>query len=146
MPRDGVALFEDGKANGSTYATPGRAVDSGEHLDNTCSMRNEKDEVKGLDLSQSYNITSISETWWDKPHGFSTRMESCQQLRRDRQGGQGGGVAMQVRKRSDCEAIAVRGDVEESLWVRIKNKADVVGVFYPLPTRDDGTDELGEIL
>lgn len=36
--------------------------------------------------------------------------------------------------------------MEESLWVRIKNKADVVGVFYPLPTRDDGTDELGEIL
>ena len=67
-------------------------------------------------------------------------------FRRDRQGRRGGGVALCVRERFDFTALAVRDDVVESLWVRIRgmeNKEDVsVGAYYPSPSQDESTDEL----
>lgn len=67
-----MALAEEGKANGGIYAAP----ESPDYLGvyqkclytNTHSMRNEQDELEALVLSQSHDITGISETWWDKSH------------------------------------------------------------------------------
>jgi len=44
-------------------------------------------------------------------------MEGCRLFRSDRQGRQGGGLALYVRERSDCTALTIRDDVFESLWV-----------------------------
>ena len=61
-------------------------------------------------------------------------MEGYRLFRRERQGRQGGDVALYVRERFDCTALTVTGDVVQSLWMRIRwmeNKGDVaVGVYY----------------
>lgn len=60
-------------------------------------------------------------------------MDSYRPFRRDRQSRQGRGVAPHVKEGSDCTVFAAESDMAESLWVRIKgkaNKADgVVGVY-----------------
>jgi len=80
-------------------------------------------------------------------------MEGYRLFRRERQGRQGGDVALYVRERFDCTALTVSDDVAESLCVRIRwmgNKGDAVGVYYLSPRQDFSTDEsfcrqLGEI-
>ena len=134
-----MALPEGGNASGNTYTAPGSTGGSGMYrkcwYTSTCSMRNKQDELEALVSSRSYNIIGISETWWNESHDWSAGMEGCRLFRRDRQGRQGGGVALYVRERFDCTALTVRDDMVESLWVRIRgmeNKADVVvGVYCP---------------
>lgn len=50
------------------------------------SMRNEQDQLEAPVLSQSHDITGISETWWDKSHDCSVGMEAYRLLRRARPG------------------------------------------------------------
>ncbi|KAK4818852.1 hypothetical protein QYF61_020071 [Mycteria americana] len=109
-------------------------------------MGNKQDELEPLGSSQSYSIIGISEAWWNESHDWSTGMEGYRLFRRDGQGRRGGGVALYVRERFDCTALAVSDDVVESLWVRIRgieNKGDiVVGVYYRSPSQAVSTDEL----
>jgi len=55
-------------------------------------------------------------------------------------------VALNVRKGLDCMANAVADDTVESLWVRMKGKANevgvLVGVFYQPASQDEDTNEL----
>lgn len=73
-------------------------------------------------------------------------MDSYRPFRRDRQSRQGRGVAPHVKEGSDCTVFAAESDMAESLWVRIKgkaNKADgVVGVYDRSASQDDGTSVL----
>ena len=54
-------------------------------------------------------------------------------------------MVLYIREGLDCMALAVGNDRVESLWVRIKGKANkaavVVGVYYQPPSQDDHTDE-----
>jgi len=48
---------------------------------------------------QSYDIISISETWWEESHSWSAGTEGYWLLRRDRQGLRGGDVELCAQKR-----------------------------------------------
>jgi len=52
---------------------------------NTCSMRNKMDELEVLAQSHSYDIISISETWWDESSGWCVAIDGYRLFRRDRQ-------------------------------------------------------------
>lgn len=49
-------------------------------------------------------------------------------FRRDRQGRQGGGVALYVRERCDCTVLTVKDNVAKRLWVRIWEKESKAAV------------------
>ena len=145
-----MALPEGDNASGNTYTAPGSTEGSGAYLKclytSAHSMRNKQDELEALVHSQSHVVIGISETWWNVSHDWSAGMEGYRLVRRDRQGGRGGGVALYVRERFDCTALTVSSDVVESLCVRIRgmeNKADViVGVYCRSLSQDDSTDKL----
>lgn len=52
-------------------------------------------------------------------------------------------AVLYVREGLDCMALAVSDNTVETLWVRIKEKANkedvVVGVYYWPPSKDDDT-------
>lgn len=85
-----MALAEEGKANGGVYAAPGSPEYLGVYrkslYTDAQSMRNEQDQLEAPVLSQSHDITGISETWWDKSHDCSVGMEAYRLLRRARPG------------------------------------------------------------
>ncbi|KAF1487797.1 hypothetical protein FQV18_0002667, partial [Eudyptula minor novaehollandiae] len=73
-------------------------------------------------------------------------MDGYKLFRRGRQGRRSGGVALCVKEGWDCRVLAVGGDMVESLWVRMRGKANkaggVVGFYYRSPSLDDDTDVL----
>ncbi|KAK4816487.1 hypothetical protein QYF61_017239 [Mycteria americana] len=119
-PRFGMASPEGGNASGNIYTASGSTEGSGAYLKclytNAHSIRNKQDELEALVSSQSYNIIGISETWWNESHDWSAGTEGYRLFRRDRQGRRGGGVALYVRERFDCTALAISDDVVKSLW------------------------------
>lgn len=75
-------------------------------------------------------------------------------FKRDRQGRKGGDVALYIKKDCECMEINDGDDRVESLWVRIKAKANktdiIVGVCYRPSNQDEEVDktlyrELGEV-
>ena len=73
-------------------------------------------------------------------------MDNYRHFRRDRQGRQGGWVALCVGEWLDCMALTVGDETVERLWVRMKGKVKkvdvVVGVYCQPLNQDDDTDEL----
>lgn len=55
---------------------------------------------------QSYDTIGLSETWWNEFHSWSTGVEGYRLFKKDRQGRQGGGVALCVRERFDCTVLS----------------------------------------
>jgi len=96
---------------------------------------------------ESYDIVTIMETWWNDYHSWSAGMDGYQLFKRDRQGRKEGGVALYVKKERECMEFNVGDDRVESLWVRIKVKANkiniIVGVCYRPPNQDE---EVGKTL
>ena len=72
-------------------------------------------------------------------------MDGYQLFKRDKQGRKGSGVALYVKKEYECMEINGGDDRVESLWVRIKakaNKTDIVmGVCYRAPNQDEEVDK-----
>ena len=73
-------------------------------------------------------------------------MNGCKLFRKDRQGRKGSGMALYVRECFDVTELMAGDDKVESLWVKIRGRADkadiLVGVCYRLPNQDEETDEL----
>ena len=96
---------------------------------------------------QGYDLIGITETWWDGSYDWSVGMEGYSLFRKDRQGRQGGGIALYVNDQLECMELCLGMDEEptESLWVRIKGRAGtgdiIVGVCYRLPNLEDRVDE-----
>ena len=55
-------------------------------------------------------------------------MEGYQLFKRDRLGRKGGGVALYIKKDYECVEINDGDDRVESIWIRIKAKANKTGV------------------
>ncbi|RMB99816.1 hypothetical protein DUI87_23593 [Hirundo rustica rustica] len=95
---------------------------------------------------RNYDIVAITETWWDDSHSWSTALDGYKLFRRDRKGRRGGGVALYIRGVLDVTGIETNDDEVESLWVKIKgkaNKADILlGVCYRPPNQDEEVDNL----
>lgn len=68
-------------------------------------------------------------------------MDGYRLFKRDRQGRKGGGVTLYVKKECECMEINDGDDRVESLWVRIKakaNKTDIImGVCYRPPNKEE---------
>ena len=83
------------------------------------------------------DLVAITETRWNHAHDWSAAMDGYKLFRKDRQGRRGGGVAPYVRECFHVTELMAGGDKVESLWVKIRGRADkadiLVGVCYRLP-------------
>ena len=107
------------------------------------STGNKQEELDAFEQSESYDMVSIMETWWD-----DSQLECCDRWLlsyQKRQGREGGGVALCVKKEWERMEINDGDERVESLWVRIKAKATktdiIVGVCYRPPNRDEEVDK-----
>uniref|UniRef100_A0A8B9CU89 Reverse transcriptase domain-containing protein n=1 Tax=Anser brachyrhynchus TaxID=132585 RepID=A0A8B9CU89_9AVES len=112
---------------------------------NARSMGNKQEELDAIVQREGYDLVAITETWWDHSHDWSAAMSGYRLFRRDRQHRRGGGVALYIRECFDVEELEAGNDKVESLWVRIRGKANkasiLVGVCYRPPNQDEETDE-----
>ena len=73
-------------------------------------------------------------------------MDGYKLFRKDRQGRRGGGVALYVKECFEVTELMTGDNKVESLWVKIRGRADkadiLVGICYRLPNQDEETDEL----
>ncbi|TRZ08823.1 hypothetical protein HGM15179_018288 [Zosterops borbonicus] len=111
---------------------------------NARSMGNKQEELEVMVQQQSDDVVTITETWWDDSHSWSTALDGYKLFRR--KGRRGGGVALYIKKVFDSIGIETNEDGVECLWVRIKgraNKADIVlGVCYRPPNQEEEVDNL----
>ncbi|KAK4819205.1 hypothetical protein QYF61_026821 [Mycteria americana] len=75
---------------------------------NACSMGNKQEELEATMLLESYKLVAITETWWDESHDWSVAINGYRLCTRDRRGRRGGGVALYVKKRIDCEELSLK--------------------------------------
>ena len=73
-------------------------------------------------------------------------MDGYKLFRKDRQGRRGGGVALYVKECFEVTELMTGDNKVESLWVKIRGRADkadiLVGICYRPPNQDEETDEL----
>ncbi|KAK4816220.1 hypothetical protein QYF61_013458 [Mycteria americana] len=107
---------------------------------NARSMGNKQEELEAIVQQDSYDLVTITEMWWDDSHDWSAAMDGYKLFRRDRQGRRGGGMALFLRDYFSCVELSNYDDKVESLWVRMRgkaNKADILlGVCYRPPNQD----------
>ncbi|KAJ7405034.1 mitochondrial fission process protein 1 [Pitangus sulphuratus] len=103
-------------------------------------MGNKQEELEAIVQQESYDVVTITETWWDDSHDWRAAMDGYKLFRRDRQGRRGEGVAL------DSIGLEVSNNKVECLWIKIRgkaNKADILmGVCYRSPNQDDESNEL----
>ena len=73
-------------------------------------------------------------------------MDGYKLFRKDRQGRRGGGVALYVKECFEVTDVMGGDDRAESLWIKIRGRADkadiLVGICYRPPNQDEETDEV----
>ncbi|PKU29972.1 hypothetical protein llap_19725 [Limosa lapponica baueri] len=113
---------------------------------NACSMGNKQDELEAIVQQDSYDVVTITETWWDDCHDQNAVVNGYKLFRRDRQGRRGGSVALYVRECFDCIELDSSDDKVECLWVRMKGRQIreifVLGACYRPPNQDEEADEV----
>ncbi|RMC10100.1 hypothetical protein DUI87_12898 [Hirundo rustica rustica] len=113
---------------------------------NAHSIGNKQEELEAMVQQQSYDVVTITETWWDESHSWSTALNGYKLFRRDRKGRRGGGVALYIKKAFDAIGIETNEDGVECLWVIIKGKANeadiLLGVCYCPPNQEEEMDNL----
>jgi len=51
---------------------------------NARNMGNKQEEPEAIVQQDSYNLVTITETWWDDSHDWSAAMDGCKLLERDK--------------------------------------------------------------
>lgn len=87
---------------------------------NARSMGSKQKELETAVHLENYDLTAITQTWWDDSRNWNTMIEDQELFRRDRQGRRGEGVALYVRKWVDCKELPLRNNCERLGAYRLK--------------------------
>jgi len=71
-----------------------------------------KQELETCACLQGYDLTGITETWWDGSYDCSIGIEEHRLFRKDRQGRRGGGVTLCVSDELECMELHLGTDEE----------------------------------
>lgn len=104
-------------------------------------MDNKKQELETTVQQEHYDIATFTKTWWDHSLDQSAAMEGYKLFRRGRQGRIGIGVALYVRECFDSVELSAENEKVRFLWVKIRGKANKVGVCYRPLNQDEEADE-----
>jgi len=90
---------------------------------NARSVGNKQEELEATVLLEKHDLIVLTETWWDKSHGWSVATNGYRLFRRDMQGKRGGGVALYIKKWIEHEELSLKNRREqvESLWVKTRD-------------------------
>ena len=106
----------------------------------------QKIRVEAIVWQASYDLVAITETRGPCSHDWSAAMDGYKLFRKDRQGRRGSGVALYVKECFEVTELMTGDNKVESLWVKIRGRADkadiLVGICYRPPNQDEETDEL----
>jgi len=108
-------------------------------ISNAHSMGNKQEEWEATMLLESYDLVTLTETFWDESHDWSAATNGYRLFRRDRRGRRGRGVTLCIKKWIKCKELSLKNSHKqvESLWVRIRDRGNkgnhVVGVYYRPP-------------
>jgi len=111
---------------------------------NAYSIRNKYEEIEALAQSQTYDITGVSKTSWEKFRDRCAVMDSYKLFRIVRQGRQGRsrGVLC-VIEGLDCMEFTQKLSTLSSPTAKIKGKANdvdiVLRIYYRPPNQEDDT-------
>ena len=104
-------------------------------------MGNKQKELEATVWQASYDLVAITEMWRDHSHDWSAAMDGYKLFRKDRQGRRGGGMALYVKECFEVTKLMTGGNKVESLWVKIRGRADkadiLVGICYRPPNQDE---------
>ena len=100
------------------------------------------DELTAQIMANGYDLVAITETWLQDGHDWELNIQGYQTVRKDRQEGKGGGVALIFK--DDIWAVVRddKGSMEQrvkSIWVEVRNskeKKSLIGLVYRLPNND----------
>ncbi|XP_009951398.1 PREDICTED: cAMP and cAMP-inhibited cGMP 3',5'-cyclic phosphodiesterase 10A-like, partial [Leptosomus discolor] len=110
---------------------------------NTWSMENKQEELEMCAHLQGYDVIGITETWWNSYYEWTVGLDGYRLFRKDRQGRRGGAVALYVKDQLESLGLGLGVDEEltESLWVRVRGKAEegdiIVKICCRPPDQDD---------
>lgn len=114
-----------------------------------CRMSNKQEELEATVQLANYNQITITKTWWNKSHEWSTSTDGCKMLQRDPQRRSGETAALCVKKKLiDCTELPLKHSNEQvgSLWVKIRDQANkgnfVAGVYYKQPDQGESVDKV----
>ncbi|TRZ23325.1 hypothetical protein HGM15179_003791 [Zosterops borbonicus] len=94
-------------------------------------MGNKQGELEVMVQQQSCDVVTITETWWDDSHSWSTALHGYRPFRRNRKGRRGGGVALYIKKAFDTIGIETNEDGVECPWVtHLVDAGRAVDVVY----------------
>ena len=79
-------------------------------------MASKQEELKMCARLQGYDLTGITEMWWDGSYSWSVGIEGYRLLRRGRQGRRGGGVTLCVSDELECTELCLG-------WMRSQPRA-----------------------
>ncbi|GAB0186659.1 hypothetical protein GRJ2_001131200 [Grus japonensis] len=79
---------------------------------NAWSMGKKQEEMETCAHLQGYDLIGIMEMWWDGSYDWSVGMEGYRLFRKDRQGRQGGDVALYVNDQLECMELHLGMDEE----------------------------------
>jgi len=105
-------------------------------------MGNKQQKLETCACLQCYDVICITETWCDDSYDWSVGI-GYRLFRKDRQGRQGGGVALYAIDQLEFMELhlGLNEEPTESLWVRIKGRAGagdiMIGVCYRPPDQED---------
>ncbi|KAF4531149.1 hypothetical protein B566_EDAN019185, partial [Ephemera danica] len=114
---------------------------------NAQSLRNKLIELRSISAQYSPQLIAVTETW------FSSDIRDCEVaiqgmtlLRRDREGGRGGGVALYLPETETVSVLdsAPWTDLPESLWCTIRpdrSSLCLLGIVYRAPNSSSHADE-----
>lgn len=66
-----------------------------------CRMSNKQEELEATVQLANYNQITITKTWWNESHEWSTSTDGCKMLQRDPQRRSGETAALCVKKKID---------------------------------------------
>jgi len=96
---------------------------------NAHSTGNKQEELEAILEQDGYDLISITETWWDDSHNWSTEMDGYKLFRRDRRGKRGGGLVLCVRDCFNCIERNGCNDKVECLWVKMRGKYNMADIL-----------------
>jgi len=109
-------------------------------------MGNKQEELEAIVQQDTYDLFTITETWWDDSHDWSAAVDGYKLFRRDRRGKRAIGAALYIRNCFDCLELDDCDYKVEYLWVKMRrkaNKADILlGICYRPPSQDEEADEV----
>jgi len=76
---------------------------------NARSTGNKQEELEAIIQQDSYDLVTITETWWDNSHDWHAVMDGYTLFRKERPRRRGGGVALYVKEQLECMELCPGG-------------------------------------